>query len=103
MNTGTTAPGTLRCTYCTTPMPWGTSLSTMYGAYCRPNCEAQHRADVLVTQMGTLNAAADIARNFGDVETYQHIVDLMIKLEDDYSDAGHDPDAYAQAKTRGAK
>ena len=101
MNAAT--PDTLPCTYCTTPMPWGWSVTTVYGSYCRPDCEAQHRADVLVAQMGTLNAAADIARSFGDEETYQHLADLMIKIEDAYYDAGHDMDAYAQAKTRGAK
>ena len=71
---------------------------------CRPECEAQHRADVVVTQMRTLNTAADIARNFDDKDTYQHIVDLMIKIENAYYDAGYDMELYALAKNlRGAK
>lgn len=103
MKTDTATPDTLPCTYCTTPMPWGWSMTTVYGSYCRPQCEAQDRARVVVAQVRALANAATIAENCGDKDTYQKIVDLMIKIEDDYYDAGHDMDAYAQAKTRGAK
>ena len=60
-------------------------------------------ATYAVTRVRILNLAASVARDVGDEETYQHLVDLMIKIEDAYYDAGHDMELYLMAKTRGAK
>lgn len=101
----TTASNILSCTCCTRPMRWGWSVTTVYGSYCRPECEAQHRAEVVVAQVRTLaDTATLLERRVGMKDTYQQIVDLMIKIEDEYYDAGYDMELYALAKNlRGAK
>lgn len=60
-------------------------------------------ATYAATRVRILNLAASVARDVGDEETYQHLVDLMIKIEDAYYDAGHDMELYFMAKKRGAK
>jgi len=64
---------------------------------------AQDRAHLLVAQVRALANTATILERRGDKDTYQKIVDLMIKLEDEYYDAGHDLELYTLAKQGGAK
>ena len=63
----------------------------------------QDRARLLVTQVRNLALTATILESRGDKDTYQKIVDLMIKIEDEYYDAGYDMGLYFTAKQEGAK
>ena len=64
---------------------------------------AQDRARLLVAQVRALAHTATILENRGDKDTYQKIVDLMIKLENEYYYAGHDLELYFTAKQEGAR